>query len=100
MYNRDILDALIKEFGVEKTILYCRMESRKSDLLYQDAVNRGFIGSCELEYDRDWWNDEGNLLQTLNNNKNGNNQIIRRFSKSDNSDKAMVPGQIIREFKG
>ena len=99
MYNRDILDALIKEFGVERTILYCRMESRKSDLLYQDAVNRGFIGSCELEYDRDWWNDEGNLLQTLNNNKNGNNQIIRRFSKSNNSDKTMVPRQTTRELK-
>ncbi len=100
MFNKDILDALIREFGVERTILYCRMESRKSDLLYQDAVNRGFIGSCELEYDRDWWNDEGNLLQTLNNNKNGNAQTIRKFFKSNNSDKTMVSRQTVREFKG
>jgi hypothetical protein len=90
MYNKDVLNALIREFGVENTILYCKMESRKNDLLYEDALNRGMIGSCEIEYERDWWNDEGELLQTLKNNNNGNVKSVRKFSKNHNSDKAVV----------
>lgn len=90
MYNKDVVNALIREFGVEKTILYCKMESRKNDIMYNDALDRGMIGSCEIEYERDWWNDEGNLLQTLNNNENANIKPVRKFSKSRNSDKAVV----------
>jgi len=90
MYNKDVLDTLIREFGVENAILYCKMESRKNDLLYEDALNRGMIGSCEIEYERDWWKDEGDLLQTLNKNKNGNVESIRKISKNHTSDKAVV----------
>jgi hypothetical protein len=90
MYNKDVVNALIREFGIENTILYCKMESRKNDLLYEDALDRGVIGSCEIEYERDWWNDEGNLLQTLKDNKNGNIKIVRKLSKNSNSNKAVV----------
>jgi hypothetical protein len=90
MYNKDVVNALIREFGIENTILYCKMESRKNDLIYEDALDRGVIGSCEIEYERDWWNDEGNLLQTLNNNKNENVRTVRKFSKDSNSNKAVV----------
>jgi hypothetical protein len=90
MYNKDVVNALIREFGIENTILYCKMESRKNDLLYQDALDRGVIGSSEIKYERDWWNDEENLLQTLNNNKNENVRTVRKFSKSNVSRKTVV----------
>jgi hypothetical protein len=96
MYNKDIVNALIREFGIENTILYCKMESRKNDLLYEDALDRGVIGSCEIEYERDWWNDEGNLLQTLKDNKNGNIKIVRKLSKNSNSNKAVVSFKNVR----
>jgi hypothetical protein len=96
MYNKDVVNALIREFGIENTILYCKMESRKNDLLYQDALDRGVIGSCEIEYERDWWNDEANLLQTLNNNKNENVRTVRKFSKDRNSDKTVVSFKNVR----
>ena len=99
MYNKDVVNALIREFGVENTILYCKMESRKNDLLYEDALDRGMIGSCEIEYERDWWNDESNLLQTLNNNKNENVRTVRKFSKNNPSGKTMVFGQTVRKSK-
>lgn len=90
MYNKDVVNALIREFGIENAILYCKMESRKNDLLYQDALDRGVIGSSEIKYERDWWNDEENLLQTLNNNKNENVRTVRKFSKSNVSRKTVV----------
>jgi hypothetical protein len=90
MYNKDMVNALIREFGIENAILYCKMESRKNDLLYQDALDRGVIGSSEIKYERDWWNDEENLLQTLNNNKNENVRTVRKFSKSNVSRKTVV----------
>jgi hypothetical protein len=96
MYNKDIVNALIREFGVENTVLYCKMESRKNDLIYEDALDRGVIGSCEIEYERDWWNDEANLLQTLNNNKNENVRTVRKFSKDSNSDKTVVSFKNVR----
>ena len=96
MYNKDVVNTLIREFGVENTILYCKMESRKNDLLYEDALDRGVIGSCEIEYERDWWNDEANLLQTLNNNKNENVRTVRKFSKDSNSDKTVVSFKNVR----
>ena len=96
MYNKDVVNTLIREFGVENTILYCKMESRKNDLLYEDALDRGMIGSCEIEYERDWWNDEANLLQTLNNNKNENVRTVRKFSKDSNSDKTVVSFKNVR----
>ena len=96
MYNKDVVNALIREFGIENTILYCKMESRKNDLLYENALDRGVIGSCEIEYERDWWNDEGNLLQTLKNNKNGNIKVVRKLSKNSNSNKAVVSFKNVR----
>ncbi len=96
MYNKDVVNALIREFGIENTILYCKMESRKNDLLYEDALDRGVIGSCEIESERDWWNDEGNLLQTLKDNKNGNIKIVRKLSKNSNSNKAVVSFKNVR----
>jgi len=54
------------------------------------------IGSCEIEYERDWWNDEANLLQTLNNNKNENVRTVRKFSKDSNSDKTVVSFKNVR----
>jgi hypothetical protein len=57
MFNKDVLDALIREFGVKNAILYCKMESRKSELMLQDSRDRGEIGSSEWEYERDFWKD-------------------------------------------
>lgn len=65
MYNKDVLNTLIREFGFEKAIIYCRMESRKSQLMFEDSVRHGEIGSSEWEHERDWWKENENQLLTI-----------------------------------
>jgi hypothetical protein len=96
MYNKDVSNTLIREFGIENAILYCKMEYRKNDLLYQDAIDAGVIGSSEIKYERDWWEEEEKLLKTLKNNKNGNIRVVRNFPKNSNSNKAVVSFKNVR----
>lgn len=66
MYNKDVLNTLIREFGFEKAIIYCKMESRKSQLMLEDSRKRGEIGSSEWEHERDWWKENETQLLTIN----------------------------------
>lgn len=79
MYNKEILDALIREFGVENAIIYCKMESRKSQLMLEDSRKRGEIGSSEWEYERDWWKENETELLTI---KSKNHEFVRTSRKA------------------
>lgn len=78
MYNKEILNTLVKEFGIEKTIIYCKMESKKSQLMFEDSKRRGDVGSSEWEHERDWWKENEKELLTI---KSKDNEFVRTFRK-------------------
>lgn len=92
MFNKDVLDALIREFGVQNTILYCKMEARKSELMLQDSIDRGQIGSSEWEYERDFWKDsEKELFNNVKMKKDGEFiRVTAKQPKSNHRDKTVV----------
>jgi hypothetical protein len=96
MYNKDVLNSLIDEFGLENAILYCKMESRKSQLMLEDSMRRGEIGSSEWEFEKDWWNENEKQLLTLKLNNNECVTTSRKQSKISIGDKTMVPLKIVR----
>ena len=63
MYNKEILDELVKQFGEEKTITFCKMESVKNAMLYDGAEEKHFPEPNEWGFERDWWKTNGELLQ-------------------------------------
>jgi hypothetical protein len=79
MYNKEILDTLIREFGVENTIMYCKMESRKSQLMLDDSKRRGEIGSSEWEYEMNWWKENETELLTI---KSKSDEFVRTSRKA------------------
>jgi len=36
MYNKEVLEELVSKFGIENTILFCKMEALKNSILYED----------------------------------------------------------------
>jgi hypothetical protein len=62
MFNKEILDELERQFGVTSVILFCRMESAKNELLYQDCIKSGDNECVEYDFERDWWKTEGHKL--------------------------------------
>ena len=59
MFNKEILDELVRQFGVTSVILFCKMESVKNDILYQDCIKAGDSECVEYDFERDWWKKEG-----------------------------------------
>jgi len=57
MYNKEILAELIRQFGKENTIIFCKMESVKNSLLMNSNTEN------EFDYERDWWKENGEKLQ-------------------------------------
>jgi hypothetical protein len=96
MYNKEILEALIREFGVENAIIYCRLESRKSQLMFQDSIRNGEIGSSEWEHERDWWKENETELLTI---KSKNDEFVRTSKKQPkvrSYNKAVVSSKNVR----
>ena len=63
MYNKDILDELVKQFGVEKTIILCKMEAVKNGMLYDGAEQKHLPEPNEWEFERDWWAENAQKLE-------------------------------------
>ena len=63
MYNKEILDELVKQFGEEQTIVFCKMESVKNAMLFDSAEEKHFPEPSEWGFERDWWKTNGELLQ-------------------------------------
>ena len=64
MFNNELLNEMIKQFGSNDVLLYCKMESAKNDILYKDCVSRNeeHVECIEYDYERDWWNAKHNEL--------------------------------------
>ena len=63
MYNKDILDELVRQFGEEKTIIFCKMESVKNELIFNELEANSCNDLDEHSFERDWWKTNGELLQ-------------------------------------
>lgn len=63
MYNKDILDELVKQFGEEKTTIFCKMESFKNSILYNELGENHLSEPTELEFERDWWAENAKSLE-------------------------------------
>jgi len=62
MFNKEILDELVRQFGVTSVILFCKMESTKNSILYNDCIKSGDNECVEYDFERDWWGKAGNEL--------------------------------------
>jgi hypothetical protein len=62
MFNKEILDELVRQFGEEATILFCKMESVKNAMLFDSAEEKSFPEPNEWGFERDWWKQQGELL--------------------------------------
>lgn len=66
MYNKEILDELIREFGEENTILFCKMESKKNAMLCAsiEIDKQHHPEPNEWKFERDWWANSAEQLIT------------------------------------
>lgn len=68
MFNKDILDELVRQFGEEATILFCKMESVKNAMLFDSAAAdiKHHPEPNEWKFERDWWKESGKKLESRN----------------------------------
>ena len=82
MFNKEILDELVRQFGEEATILFCKMESVKNAMLFDSAEEKHFPEPNEWSFERDWWKQNGAHLEStrvnnLKTKKDGRTRTIR-----------------------
>lgn len=65
MYNHDLLNKMIDEFGMEKVTEFAEMVSFMHDVLYQEAMTKGRDELTEHSFERDWWLDKFEELKSV-----------------------------------
>lgn len=60
MCNRDILEKIIEEVGIDKTTEFCHLVSLMYDIKYQASVSKDPLS--EYDFERIWWLDAGIAL--------------------------------------
>jgi hypothetical protein len=63
MYNEEIYNKLLEEFGEEKMLQVADIISVLYDIKYQASKNIDALN--EYDYERDWWIKKSNELLTL-----------------------------------
>jgi hypothetical protein len=53
MYNKDILDLIIKKYGVEKAATFCEIAAMMYDIKYNASKSKDAI--TEFDFERVWW---------------------------------------------
>jgi hypothetical protein len=53
MYNKEILDLIIKEHGVEKAAIFCEIAAMMYDIKYQASKKTESLN--EFDFERVWW---------------------------------------------
>lgn len=68
MYNKEVLEELVRKFGIENTILFCKMEALKNAVLYEDCIknNENTTDCVEFDFERDWWQNKYEELNKTN----------------------------------
>ena len=64
MNNSEIELELIQHFGLEKTILFCKMTSFMYKLLYEECLDSNPEDKCDFGYDMQWWELKYEELKT------------------------------------
>jgi hypothetical protein len=67
MCNREVLEVIIEEVGTEKAAEFCRLASLMYDIRYNACKQLDPLS--ELDFERDWWRDAGELLNKQSKNK-------------------------------
>jgi hypothetical protein len=65
MYNHDLLNKMIDEFGMDKVTEFAEMVSFMHDVLYQEAMTNGRDELTEHNFERDWWKDKHEKLKSV-----------------------------------
>jgi hypothetical protein len=60
MYNKEILDLIIKEHGVEKSAIFCEIAAMMYDIKYQASKAKEPL--TEFDFERVWWIEAAALL--------------------------------------
>ena len=60
MFNRQILESLIEEYGAEKSALFCEMAAMMYDLKYKACKEKEPL--TEFDFERVWWIEAAALL--------------------------------------
>ena len=55
MYNQQVLDLIVEEYGVEKSALFCEIAAMMYDIKY-NAVKK-LEPLSEYDFERVWWLD-------------------------------------------
>lgn len=66
MFNEEIAQDIIKTYGRESAILYCKMEAfrfRKQALEFENSNNRDWPN--EFQHEADWWENKFNELMNI-----------------------------------
>jgi hypothetical protein len=53
MYNQEILDLIVKKYGVEKSALFCEIAAMMYDIKYN--ASKQFEPLDEYDFERNWW---------------------------------------------
>ena len=55
MYNQEVLDLIVKEYGVEKSALFCEIAAMMYDIKYN--ASKEFQPLSEYDFERTWWSE-------------------------------------------
>ena len=55
MYNHELINKMIDEFGMNKVTEFAEMVSFMHDVLYKETLTNGTDDFTEHNFERDWW---------------------------------------------
>lgn len=61
MYNQDLVDKLVEQFGKEEIAKFAEIVSVMYDIKYNAC--KDLDGLCEFDYERDWWLETSKTLK-------------------------------------
>jgi len=65
MYNHDLLNKMIDEFGMDKVTEFAEMISFMHNILYEEQMTNGRDELTEHNFERDWWQDKFQELKSV-----------------------------------
>jgi len=68
MYNQQLVDKLVEQFGKEEIAKFAEIVSVMYDIKYNAC--KDLDGLCEFDYERDWWLETSVTLKNKNNESN------------------------------
>lgn len=63
MFNKDISDKLIEQYGEENVILFSQMEATKNSLIFNELEANSYTDIDEHSFERDWWKQNAERLK-------------------------------------